>query len=276
MNEAELLFSYVLQCSRPSLYLDKDKVIDRVVSRQIAGVLKRRIAGEPLQYILGEADFMGYAISVSPDVLIPRPETEILVETVIKIAEEIFGPSVRRHERVFGDHGASLRILDIGTGSGCIAVSLAKILSGAALEAVEVSPQALRMASRNAVAHNVTVNFIESDLFASSLLSGRRFDIIVSNPPYIPSEEIKSLQPEIYYEPCVALDGGADGLDFFRRIIADSPEYLKTGGFLIMEMGYRQSAALKNILQNSGKFEIIEVVKDYSNIDRVVVARKII
>ncbi|MFA5119127.1 MAG: peptide chain release factor N(5)-glutamine methyltransferase [Candidatus Omnitrophota bacterium] len=258
MNEAELLFSSVLRCSRHSLYLDKDKVLEAGVLRKVAGVLKRRVTGEPLQYILGEADFMGYVLNVNADVLIPRPETEILVDTAQKAA------------RLTGYR----YILDIGTGSGCIAVSLAKALAHAVIDAVDISSQALRVASVNAAEHNVTVNFIESDLFSSACLAGRHFDIIVSNPPYIPTDEIQRLQAEIRCEPFVALDGGADGLDLYRRIIADAPDYLRTHGLLIMEMGYGQCAAIKNILQNSGKFEIIEIVKDYAHIDRVVVARK--
>ncbi len=274
MNEAELLFSSVLRCSRLSLYLDKDKVLDTGVLRRIAGVLKRRIIGEPLHYILGEADFMGYALNVNADVLIPRPETEILVDTALKTARRLRGEAFSRHEQFSGEPCECLHVLDVGTGSGCIAVSLAKALGDAVIDAVDISSQALCVASANAAAHNVSVSFIESDLFSSPRLAGRHFDIIVSNPPYIPSDEIQELQAEIRYEPRMALDGGSDGLVFYRRLIADSPDYLKTGGILIMEMGYKQCSAIKNILQNSGKFEIIEVVKDYAYIDRVVVARK--
>jgi len=263
MNESELLFSQVLGCDRVSLYLDKDRRLKKDESKVIAAALKRRILGEPIQYILGKADFMGLSFKVTPSVLIPRPETEVLVEKAIEV--------VTRHMT----HDTRLGILDLGTGSGCIAVSLAKFLPNAKIDALDISEDALEIARTNAKLNNVKINFKRGDLFSPCSLEPRAYNLIVSNPPYIVSSEINKLQPEVRYEPSLALNGGRDGLDFYRRIIKNAPKFLKKHGLLIMEMGFSQAEDLKNIFQNSHKFEIIEVIKDYNNIERVVVARKI-
>ncbi|MDD4953629.1 MAG: peptide chain release factor N(5)-glutamine methyltransferase [Candidatus Omnitrophica bacterium] len=258
MNETELLFTEALNCDRLSLYLNKAQALKKERSVFISSVLKRRCIGEPIQYILGRADFMGLEFKVSPVVLIPRPETEILVTKVIDMATS--------HQ--------SLKILDIGTGSGCIAVSLAKYLPGARLDALDVSQEALEIAKQNAILNNVTVNFIHSDLFNNFQRPEAKYDIIISNPPYIPTSEIDMLAPEVQYEPRMSLDGGRDGLDFYRRIIGLSPDHLKSSGILIMEIGFTQAGPVRNIFNKSGKFEIIDVASDYNDIERVIVARK--
>lgn len=257
MNEAELLFSSMLNCDRLSLCLNKGLVLAKEKAEFISSVLKRRIKGEPIQYILGKTEFMGFEFKVARCVLIPRPETEILVETALKYA-------------------SGRNILDMGTGSGCIAISLVKFLPDLELTAVDVSDEALQVAKQNAFLHNAynRIRFIQSDLFTSNLLGDARYDTIVSNPPYIISSQIDKLQPEIKYEPRIALDGGLDGLDFYRRLIAGSIKYLKKCGLLILEMGFNQSQALKNIFQKFQDFEIIETVKDHNNIERVIIARR--
>jgi len=269
MNEAELLFTGILNCDRISLYLNRESHLDFGKSKLISSVLKRRIIGEPIQYILGETEFFGLEFRVNPDVFIPRPETEILVETVLKIVSRLAPacPAVRRSPV------CPLRILDLGTGSGCIVISLAKFLPHAKIDALDISKGALKIARENAEFHKVEINFIDTDLLTPHPSPLAPYDIIVSNPPYIPSAEIDKLQPEIGYEPRMALDGGSDGLDFYRRIISNSPYYLKENGFLIMEMGFNQKEAIKNIFQNSGNFEIVEIAKDYHNIDRVIVTQ---
>ncbi len=271
MNEAEVLFAELLNCDRLSLYLNKNATLDTNTRNAAAGVLKRRISGEPLEYILGKTEFMGLEFKVNKDVLIPRPETEILVETALKIVSGI------------KCQVSSVNILDAGTGSGCIAVSLAKLLSGVKIDAIDISEGALHLARENARLNNVSdkIRFIQSDLFASYVLpAGRQelgvisYDVIVSNPPYVARGDIKGLSREVQSEPAVALDGGPDGLDFYRRIIKESPPYLKGNGFLIMEMGFNQGKDIQNLLQESGYFNIIEVIKDYSNISRFVAAQK--
>lgn len=259
MNETELLFTDVLNCDRLSLYLNRDTVLDKNKSILLSSILKRRILGEPIQYILGKVEFMGLEFKVNKDVFIPRPETEILVEIAINIVKLLSCQTVK--------------LLDIGTGSGNIAVSLAKFLPRARIYATEISKQALEVAKDNAKSNNVEINFIQSDLFNNYELRTNNYELIISNPPYIATSEIELLQPEIRYEPRIALDGDKDGLDFFRRIIKEAPKYLKENGFLIMEMGFNQAESVKNIFQNSPGFEIIEVVKDYNNIERVIVAQ---
>ncbi|MFH0762678.1 MAG: peptide chain release factor N(5)-glutamine methyltransferase [Candidatus Omnitrophota bacterium] len=272
MTESELLFCDVLKCGRLSLYLNKKSLLNRDECARISLALKRRARGEPLQYILGKSEFMGLTFKVAPEVLIPRPETEILVETALRVAGSRASVQARK-----------LKILDIGTGSGCVAVSLAKFLPEAEIYASDISAEALEVAKENASLNNVNIEFIQSDLFSSRGLStvpacrtGRDYGLIVSNPPYIPSAEIAKLQPEIQYEPRAALDGGADGASFFRRIIRGSLDNLCAGGFLIMEMGFNQAPEVGKIFQKYPDFEIIEVAKDYSGIERVIVAKKVI
>jgi len=259
MNEIELLFTELLNCNRLDLYLNEGLRLDRDKSGLISSVLKRRISGEPIQYILGKTEFMGLEFRLNRDVFIPRPETEILVETAIKIV----------HGSRFMVHG----ILDLCTGSGCIAVSLVKFIKNVRVTATDISNEALEIAKQNALLNNVEVNFLQSNLFVNHELRTMNYELIISNPPYISTTDIKNLAPEIKYEPRIALDGGKDGLGFYRKIINQSPYYLKEGGFLIMEMGFNQKEAIKNIFQNSGNFQIIEIIKDYNNIDRVIVAR---
>jgi len=257
MNETELLFSEVLGCDRASLYLNRAKNLRAEETVFISAALKRRIKGEPIQYILGKTEFMGWELKVNPDVLIPRPETEILVERALKYAA--------------GEK--CIRILDLGTGSGCIAISLQRNLADARIDASDISAKALEAAEKNAGLNSAKINFIRSDLFAA--LDHKQYDMIISNPPYIASAQIRKLQPELSYEPVLALDGGSDGLSFYRRIIPVAPGYLKRNALLIMEIGCGQLAGLKKIFLGSGKFELMEVIKDYNNIERVIVARKV-
>ena len=262
MNEAEILFTEILNCDRASLYLERDLPFNKDKASLISAVLKRRIRGEPLAYILGKREFMGLEFKVTKAVLIPRQETEILVETVLKIV----------HSSEFIVH--SLNILDLGTGSGCIAVSLAKHLPQCQIDALDISAGALAVARENAKLNQVKVNFIQSDLFHNAKLGSAAYDIIVSNPPYVASQDLKQLQVEISYEPPGALDAGKDGLDFYKRIINESPKYLKPEGLLILEIGFRQGSSIEKIFQNAGVFKIIEVIPDYNNIERVIVAKK--
>jgi len=261
MTEAEILFTEVLDCDKMDLFLNKEYFLAKDQSTRITKALKRRINSEPMQYILGRLEFFGLEFEVDRNVFIPRQETEILVETAIKIVQRT-AYSVRR-------------ILDLGTGSGCIAISLAKFLKGAKIFATDISHKALEVARVNALLNNAEVSFLQSDLFSNYELRTKNYELIISNPPYIPTHEIDTLQPEIKYEPRIALNGGQDGLDFYRRIIAQSPSYLNECGFLILEMGFNQREVVENILQQSGNFKIVEVVKDYSGIDRVIIGKKI-
>lgn len=217
--------------------------------------IEKRLNHIPIAYIFGKTEFYGLPIIVDENVLIPRLDTEILVE---KIIEEINNCSEK------------VEILDIGTGSGVIAITLAKNTSSK-VTAVDISSKALKIAKQNAIQNNVEVEFIESDLFDN--LIGRKFDIIVSNPPYIESNVIEDLMPEVRnYEPILALDGGKDGLEIYRKIVNDAGKYLNKNGKLFFEIGYNQGESVSRLMQN--KFKNIVVIKDYLNNDRVVVGEK--
>ncbi|MCX5710014.1 MAG: peptide chain release factor N(5)-glutamine methyltransferase [Candidatus Omnitrophica bacterium] len=254
MHEAELLFTEVLNCGRPELYLNKDLKLSKEKGALISDVLKKRALGEPLQYILGKSDFYGMQFKVTPDCLIPRPETEILVETARKYPAD--------------------NILELGTGSGCVAISLAKVLIQPRITATDISDKALAVAKENALNHKVKIDFIKADLFNAYGLLPDTYGLIVSNPPYIASGDIATLQPEVRNEPRAALDGGADGLEMYRRIASGAAQFLVDAGHLILEMGFGQAQDIIKILKKTESFEIIEIAKDYNNIERVVVAQK--
>ena len=230
----------------------------------------------PLQYIIGKEKFLDREFIVNEDVFIPRPETEILVNTAIDVISEI------KEEK------GEARILDLCTGSGCIAISLAaRLLSPASPDKIkgltkgaadckifasDISEKALSIARENAVINGVAdkVAFIKSDLFEN--IEGG-FDVIVANPPYIAKHELKTLQKEVLKEPILALDGGEDGLDFYRKIFAEAPRYLKNGSYCIMEIGFGQRKAIKEIIDGSKSFKLIDVMEDQYSIDRVILAK---
>lgn len=259
MNEAQLLFTDLLDCSWVELYLNRKRRLGRKEGYLAAGALRRRLYAEPIQYILGKSEFMGLSFRVQPGVFIPRPETEILAESAINILKLQNSPLVE--------------ILDIGTGCGNIAVALASFLPNARITATDISEQALELAKANAQLNGVEINFLQSDLFANRALGDKYYAAIVSNPPYLSRRELTGLASELSHEPAQALEAGRDGLAVFRRIIRESAPYLKKGGFLIMEMGYNQCEAIRDLFDATGRFEIVEIVKDYNSIDRVIVAR---
>lgn len=262
MTESELLFTHALDCKRESLYLDKDRPLTLSQSSFVSSALKRRLSGEPLQYILGSTEFMGLEFKVNRHVLIPRFETEILVDAAIKYARSLLS--------------FKGRILELGTGSGCIAISLAKFLPDLKITATDISIEALRVALDNARLNGVSnrICFTASDLFDSLAANTCRYSICISNPPYVPTAQIDRLQSEVRHEPRGALDGGRDGLGFYRRIIKGASDYLIDEGILIMEIGFNQRDGVEDILRSSNSFKAIEAIKDFNNIDRVIVARR--
>ena len=261
MNESQFLFTQILNCSLDQLYLERERRLKPKEADCLLDAFRRRLRFEPIQYILGKTEFMGEEFRLTPDVFIPRPETEILVETVIAYANHM--------------PPTDYRILELGTGSGCIAICLAKLLPNFNITATDISQAALNLAKENARIHNVDnkINFLRSNLCDSLPKGDMQFAICVCNPPYIPTTEIDNLEPELGYEPRIAFDGGKDGLDFYRRIIPQVPGYFKKGSFLILEMGFNQCAAIKNLFNSLKEYRIIEIVKDYHNIDRVIIAR---
>lgn len=251
--EAEWLLCHALSLDRVGLYLNFDKPLMESELAAYRILVSRRAKREPLQHILGTQEFMGLEFIVSPAALIPRYDTELLVSEALKALP------------------AAQRVLDIGTGSGCVAIALAKSLSGATVVSVDISVPAIELAQRNAEMNSVAVDFREGSLFGP--VKGEYFELIVSNPPYIPAGEIDTLQPEVRdFEPRNALDGGPDGLDFYRQIIHDAPGYLTPGGWLFLEVGMGQSSDVSQMLAENG-FSDIYSAKDTGNIDRVVGGR---
>lgn len=253
--EAEWLLCSALGMDRVGLYVNYEKPLTASELAAFRTMVGRRARREPLQYILGSQDFFGLDFEVSSGVLIPRHDTEVLVQEAVNRSPK----------------GA--RILDIGVGSGCIAVALAKNLPDAELLGTDSSPEALSLAARNANLNAVSLHLLHGSLFEP--VAGQRFDLIVSNPPYIPTADLPGLQPEVRdYEPRGALDGGIDGLDFYRRIIPEATGYLNAGGWLLLEMGIGQASDVLGLFQGTGSFCELFTAKDPGGIDRVAGGRK--
>jgi release factor glutamine methyltransferase len=282
---AELVLAYLLKLPRMKLYLNFERVLSVAEVDALRELIRRRGRREPLQHIVGSASFCGLEIAVNRDVLVPRPETELLAEH----AWQFLSTSTHQPSTA----------LDFGTGSGCIAIALAVKCSGARVWAVDISPEALVLARQNAASHSVSerIQFLESDGFAalmsegrvtqapdsnvetiigdsrSSSLRNREFDLIVSNPPYIPSAEIASLPPEVRdYDPRRALDGGPDGLESYRRLASEGRPFLKADGRIMLEFGDGQAEAVGEIFQKQNW--IVEAIKeDYTQRPRILIAK---
>ena len=261
---AELLLSTALGSSRLDLYLNFTKPLVTAELQEFKRLLLRRARREPLAYITGVKEFWSLELKVTPAVLIPRPETECLVEEALSILNE--------HAQ-----NNSWRILDLGTGSGAIVIALATEKPQHSFSAVDLSPDALRLAAENACRHGVDkqIDFICSDWFDGIHPVGERFDLIVTNPPYIPTGNLAQLAPEIQeHEPCLALDGTPDGLASVRHIIEGAPPFLKTGGRLLMEIGHDQSGAVKKITASVEAYAKTGFRKDLAGHERVAVLIK--
>ena len=256
-NKARMLLQATLKKSREYLMIYDNKEVENIDRDRYIKNVKRLILGEPLQYITGIQEFMKLNFLVTKDVLIPRPDTEILVEEVIRKAENISNPV----------------ILDLCTGSGAIAVSLAKYIKNVHICAVDISSKALEIAKKNAELNGVknNIEFIESNLFDK--IKERKFDIIVSNPPYIETETIKTLSKDVQSEPKIALDGGKDGLDFYRKIADSGSKYLNRQGYICLEIGYNQRIAVRQILENKKRYVNVNCIKDLCGNDRVITAQ---
>ncbi|HUH63866.1 MAG TPA: peptide chain release factor N(5)-glutamine methyltransferase [Terracidiphilus sp.] len=257
-RDAELLLAHALRWERARLLAHYDDEIPASKSAFFDGHLARRAAGEPVQYILGETEFYGLAFRVVPDVLIPRPETEHVVETVIELSSRFSHP----------------RIVDVGCGSGAIAVALAHSLPGARVTATDISAGALAIARENAARNGVDgrIRFLQGDLL--ELVAGERFELIVSNPPYVANADRKTLAAEVReHEPAEALFAGEDGMEVIRRLIPPACKALVPGGFLVLEIGHDQSTVVGDLLSEAG-FEEISFVPDLQGIPRVACAQR--
>lgn len=258
--DTELLVCHVLGITKLDILMEPNRVIEPEKAKALRKLYKRRAEGFPVQYLIGTEGFMGLEFNVTPSVLIPRPDTELLVEKIIELA----------------DNRKGMRILDIGTGSGAITISLAYYLKTAQVETVDISSDATAVARGNAEKNGVSerVTFLNGDVF-EPVAEGTLYDVIVSNPPYIPSDDIDDLQIEVaVHEPRLALDGGLDGYDFYRRIIEEAPAYLNEEGILAFETGHDQARTIAELMERNGSYERLSIHKDLNGIERVVIGFK--
>jgi len=256
--EASLLLEHAIQCDRTFVIGHSDRELSSRELQAFQGLVDRRAGGEPLQYITRHQEFFKLDFEVTPDVLIPRPETELIVEAVLGVFP---GTS-------------EFTFADVGTGSGCIAISILHERLSASATALDKSAKALAVAQRNASRHqvNARLRLIESDLFRA-VPQNESFDLIVSNPPYVPDGELSMLQREVQREPQSALDGGADGLDVIRRLLGEAPRHLCAHGYLIFEFGINQDEAIAELV-GGNIWELIEVRRDLQQIPRTIILRK--
>ncbi len=255
--KARLLMQYILNRPREYILVHDDKQLTLRQNVDYFKLIKKLIEGVPLQHITHQQEFMKLMFYVDENVLIPRPDTEILVEEVIKLAKNI----------------NAKKILDLCTGSGAIAVSLAKYIEGSQITATDISRKALSIAKLNATNNDVEdrITFVSSDLFQN--ISEEKYDIIVSNPPYIKRKVIKTLDEEVKREPIIALDGGNDGLDFYKKIIGNAYQYLKYKGYLCLEIGYDQKDEVIDLINKEEKYIDTYSKKDLFDNDRIVITK---
>lgn len=254
--KAKIVLCMVLKIEKEYIIINDSKEMAKEDEEKYFQYINKLKNGIPLQYITNNQEFMKLNFFVDENVLIPRADTEILVEEVISLAND-----------------DKNKILDVCTGSGAIAVSLAKYIKNSNVMAIDISKEALKIAEKNAFNNNVNIKFIESDLF--NYLEENDFDIIVSNPPYIRENVINELSIEVKHEPKIALDGGKDGLDFYRKLSSESYKYLKEDGYLCLEIGYDQKNEVIEILKNEKKYKNIYSKKDLFGNDRIIIAQKV-
>ncbi|MGO9479562.1 MAG: peptide chain release factor N(5)-glutamine methyltransferase [Limisphaerales bacterium] len=300
--QTELLLAQLLRLPRMKLYLNFERALTLAETDALRELVKRRGQHEPLQHLTGSTSFCGFEIAVNHHALVPRPETELLAEFGWQFLNQLSeGQVPRAPNPLENEDGASqssaLRALDFGTGTGCIAIVLAAKCPSAKIVATDISSDALALAKANAARHNVAdrIEFVQSDGFAalrpegrvplapnikdenrdsqSSSLRKMEFDLISSNPPYIPSAEISTLQPEVRdFDPRAALDGGADGLDFYRKLAAEATRFLKPDGKIMLEFGDGQADAVRKMFETE-KWIVEAVREDYSHRERILIAK---
>lgn len=261
---AELLLSHVLAKKRIELYTQFDQCVAEDQLAQLRELVKRAGQHEPVAYLLGKTEFYSLELNVTPDCMIPRPETELLIERAIEFLRLRTGTQ---------------HVCDLCTGCGCIAVAIAKSFPNARIIATDISEPALHVAAKNVEKYHLKnrIELLCGDLFepVTQNLGGDRFDLIVCNPPYVSAAEYEALDKTVRdYEPKVALFAGADGLDICRRVIQDADRFLKQDGTLMLEIGYSQSLAIKDLLEQTGTFAEIRIEKDFQSHDRIVIAEK--
>lgn len=253
--KASILLQYVLKQTKQELIINSKEMVETSKVNKYNNYLQKIIKGTPIQYITKHQQFMALDFYVDENVLIPQPDTEVLVEEGIKIIKE-----------------QNMEVLDLCTGSGAIAISIAHYCQNSTVTATDISQEALEVARKNANLNNVNIEFIESNLFDK--LTERSFDIILSNPPYIETDIIKTLEKDVQAEPHLALDGGKDGLEFYKKILNEAHKHLKTNGYLMLEIGYNQGNAVINLEHKNLKLITKQPIKDLAGNDRVVIFQK--
>jgi release factor glutamine methyltransferase len=274
--QTELLLAHLLKQPRMRLYLNFERALSPVEVNSFREFIKRRGQREPLQHIIGSTSFCGLELAVNRDVLIPRPETELLAERGWAFLNQLSTLRSSATEDRSTIKPQPFTALDFGTGSGCLAIALASKCPAAEVYAVEISPGALALARQNAARHDLAerIRFLQGDGFAP-VPEGIQFDLIISNPPYIPSSDIATLAPEVRdHDPRRALDGGADGLDYGRRLAAESPRFMKPLGRLMLEFGDGQAERLSQAFQEQ-KWIVEAIQEDYTDQPRIMVARRL-
>lgn len=261
--DAELLLRKTLNINQVEVFLKSKQVLTQRELISYEYLIQRRLRGEPIHYVLGKREFWSIGLRVVPGVLIPRAETELLVEEAL---------------RVFWDRrGSPLRLMEVGTGSGAIAIALAKELDGCFIVAEDISTAAIFVAGENAKGQGVlnAIRFVVGDLFEPLKEEKSRFDLIISNPPYIPSSQMEMLPREIgEFEPRIALDGGPDGLEVIGNIVVRAGPFLKDGGWLMLELGEGQGEVVADMIRKTGFFTSPRIIQDYSGVDRAIRARR--
>lgn len=260
--DAQVILCHILKVDRLYLIVNKERILTKEEAYEYNKMIEKRLCGLPVQYITGTQEFMGLDFLVEEVVLIPRPDTEILIEKVLD--------SINKEDEY--------SIVDIGTGSGAITVSLAKYIENSYVYSIDISEKALDIAIKNAEKHGVSskIRFLNGSLFDPLKDIGieGKIDILVSNPPYIPRGDIENLQIEVSkFEPRIALDGGEDGLDFYKVIIDKAPEYLRSGGLIALEVGHDQAKSVMELMKENNNYVDIEITKDLAGIERVVSAK---
>lgn len=253
--KASTLLQYVLKQTKQELIINSEEIVEPSKVNEYNNYLQEIIKGTPIQYITKHQQFMALDFYVDENVLIPQPDTEVLVEEGIKIIKE-----------------QNMEVLDLCTGSGAIAISIAHYCQNSTVTATDISQEALEVARKNANLNNVNIEFIDSNLFDK--LTERSFDIILSNPPYIETDIINTLEKDVQSEPYIALDGGKDGLEFYKRILNEAHKHLKINGYLMLEIGYNQGNALINLEHKNLKLITKQPIKDLAGNDRVVIFQK--
>ena len=253
--KASILLQYVLKQTKQDLIINSEEIVELSKINEYNNYLQAIIKGTPIQYITKHQQFMALNFYVDKNVLIPQPDTEVLVEEGINIIKE-----------------QNMEVLDLCTGSGVIAISIAHYCQNSTVTATDISEDALEIAKKNAKLNNVNIEFIKSNLFNE--ITGRNFDIMLSNPPYIETDAINRLEKDVQAEPHLALDGGKDGLEFYKKILNKAYKYLKTNGYLLLEIGYNQGNAIINLEHKNLNIITKQPIKDLAGNDRVVIFQK--